>query len=33
MLKSMNVSKKEFGISVIDAVLEALNYQYSSGVK
>ncbi|MCQ4637372.1 hypothetical protein NE619_11615 [Anaerovorax odorimutans] len=28
MLKSMNVSKKEFGINVIDAVFEALNYKY-----
>ena len=29
MLKSMNVTKKEFGISIIDAVLEALNYKYT----
>lgn len=30
MLKSMNTSKKELSISVIDAVLEALNYKYIS---
>lgn len=29
MLKSMNVSKREFGIDVIDAVLEALKCKYS----
>ena len=31
MLKSMNVSKKEFKISIIDAALEALNYKYTFG--
>lgn len=30
MLKSMNVSKKDFGIDVIDAVLEALKYKYNA---
>ncbi len=29
MLKSMNVTKKDFGISIIDAALEALNYKYT----
>lgn len=28
MLKSMNVTKKEFGLDVIEAVTEALNYKY-----
>lgn len=28
MLESMNISKKEFSIKVIDAVLEALSYKY-----
>lgn len=28
MLESMNISKKEFNIKVIDAVLEALSYKY-----
>ncbi len=29
MLKSLGVSKKEFGVDVIDTVIEALNYKYS----
>ena len=29
MLKSMDISKKEFDLSVFDAVYEALNYKYS----
>ena len=28
LLKSLGVSKKEFGIDVIDSVIEALNYKY-----
>ncbi len=32
LLKSMEVTKKEFSIDVIDAVLEALNYLYSEKV-
>lgn len=28
MLESMNISKKEFSIKVVDAALEALSYQY-----
>lgn len=30
MLESMKISKKEFSIKVIDAVLEALSYQYKN---
>ncbi len=30
MLRLVNVSKKEFGIDIVDAVLEALNYKYVS---
>ena len=29
MLKSLGVSKKDFGIEIIDAVIEALNYKYT----
>lgn len=32
MLKSMDISKKEFDKSIFDAVFEALNYKYSNGV-
>lgn len=32
MLKSLGVSKKEFGVEIIDAVIEALNYKYTLGV-
>lgn len=32
MLKSLGVSKKDFGIKIIDAVIEALNYKYTLGV-
>lgn len=28
MLESMNISKKEFSIKVVDTALEALSYQY-----
>ena len=30
MLKSMDVSKKEFDMSIFDAVYEALDYKYSA---
>jgi hypothetical protein len=30
MLQSINVSKREFGIDIIDAALEALNYKEAS---
>ena len=29
MLKYLGVSKKEFGVEIIDAVIDALNYKYS----
>lgn len=29
MLKSMDISKKEFDMSIFEAVYEALNYKYS----
>ena len=32
MLKSLGISKKEFGVEIIDAVIEALNYKYTLGV-
>lgn len=32
MLKSLGVSKKEFGVEIIAAVIEALNYKYTLGV-
>ena len=32
MLKSLGVSKKEFGVEIIEAVIEALNYKYTLGV-
>lgn len=32
MLKSLGISKKEFGVEIIDAVIETLNYKYTLGV-
>lgn len=32
MPKSLGISKKEFGVEIIDAVIEALNYKYTLGV-